>query len=173
MAQIALLMLQRQLALLCQLPFPMRLSRVDVQPLLTNLCTLYQQAHDIHITCSPPLHPVVANPLFLTEVFDHILSNAVKFSQPDPQITIRSRQVDGFVQYAITDHGRGISPEQLEHVFKWGVHLGSPFGFGIGLSVARNLMRRMNGDIWIESRIGTGTTVYIQLRTSVAKIAPL
>ncbi|MCI0710599.1 MAG: ATP-binding protein [Chloroflexi bacterium] len=158
--------LRRQLAVIVRLPFPIRPTIVDVESILTDLGALYQQAHSIQLECVLPLYPVVANPLFLTEVFDHILSNAVKFSLPNPQITISSQCENGYVQYAVTDNGRGISPENIEHVFEWGYRHGPLFGFGIGLPVARYLVRRMHGDIRIDSRIGVGTTILILLPES-------
>lgn len=155
------MMLRRQLAVLWRLPFRTRLGVVEVQSILSELCALYQQAHSVKIKCVLPLYPVVANHLLLTEAFDHILSNAVKFSLPNPDIRIISQCENGYVQYAIADNGRGISPEDVNHVFKWGYHHDPPLGFGIGLPVARYMARRMNGDILIDSRIGVGTTVYV------------
>ena len=105
----------------------------------------------------------------MTQVFTNLLSNAVKFTPEGGSIDIDSDLVkDGGMLIWIRDTGQGIAPEDLERVLQ-------PFGqledhmtrqnsgMGLGLPIARALVRMHGGDLRLESQLGAGTTVEIYL----------
>ena len=106
----------------------------------------------------------------IEQVFDNLLSNALKFSpvgatvqvriEPDPQA--------GGIRVAVADQGPGIAPEDLPHIFnrfyqgrRQGVQ--TVAGSGVGLALAKKIVDAHQGRIWAESREGTGTTMYFVL----------
>ena len=89
-----------------------------------------------------------------------VLSNAIKHSNRGGDIKILTRS--GVV--TVKDEGVGISPVDLPHIFeRFYKGTGSSEGFGLGLSICKDLTERMGGSISIRSREGVGTAVEIEL----------
>jgi len=89
-----------------------------------------------------------------------VLSNAAKHSEEGGHIRLRAER--GTV--TVEDEGKGISEEDLPHIFeRFYRGSGGPGGFGLGLPICKDLVERMGGEISIESEEGVGTTVKIKL----------
>ena len=106
--------------------------------------------------------------------FDHIMDNAVKFSPPGSQVTVRVgdlKLVDTAwkQEFSISDHGPGIAPQDLPHIFEkfyrtdQKVH--TLVGTGIGLSSAKEIIENVGGTILVESTPGNGCTFTVQIPT--------
>jgi signal transduction histidine kinase len=103
---------------------------------------------------------VRADPEWLNEVLLVLLSNAIKHSSRGGYIRLRARAGTMIVE----DEGVGIDPADLPHVFeRFYRGKAHPEGFGLGLSICRELTERMGGSISIRSREGVGTAVEIEL----------
>ena len=103
---------------------------------------------------------VRADPEWLQEVLMVLLSNAIKHSNRGGDIKVRTKSGAITVQ----DEGAGISPVNLPHVFeRFYKGTDSSQGFGLGLSICKDLTERMGGSISIRSREGVGTAVEIEL----------
>ena len=103
---------------------------------------------------------VRADSEWLQEVLLVLLSNAIKHSGRGGDIRVRIRS--GVV--TVQDEGAGISPADLSHIFeRFYRGRGSSEGFGLGLSICKELIERMGGSISIRSREGVGTAVKIEL----------
>jgi signal transduction histidine kinase len=107
-----------------------------------------------------PLPVVIGDPTLLTQLYQNLLGNALKFvgeDQPMIQLTVDSR--DNMWILGVRDNGIGIEPEYAVQIFK-------PFkrlhgmaeyeGTGIGLSICQKAVERHNGTIWVESEPGKG-----------------
>jgi PAS domain S-box-containing protein len=103
---------------------------------------------------------VLADPEWLQEVLLVLLSNAMKYSNPGQKITLRVRDA----AIAVEDEGAGISSADLPHVFeRFYKGKGNMEGFGLGLSICRELVEQMAGRLTLSSREGVGTTVNVEL----------
>jgi PAS domain S-box-containing protein len=103
---------------------------------------------------------VRADPEWLQEVLMVVLSNAIKHSNRGGDIEVRTKS--GVV--TVKDEGVGISPVDLPYIFeRFYKGTGSSEGFGLGLSICKDLTERMGGSISIRSREGVGTAVEIKL----------
>jgi PAS domain S-box-containing protein len=103
---------------------------------------------------------VRADPEWLQEVLMVLLSNAIKHSNRGGDIKVRTKS--GVV--TVKDEGAGISRVNLPHIFeRFYKGTGSSEGFGLGLSICKDLTERMGGSISIRSREGVGTAVEIEL----------
>ena len=103
---------------------------------------------------------VRADPEWLQEVLMVLLSNAIKHSNRGGEVKIRT----GPGAVTVQDEGVGISPVALPHIFeRFYRGTGSSEGFGLGLSICKDLTERMGGSISIRSREGVGTSVEIEL----------
>jgi two-component system phosphate regulon sensor histidine kinase PhoR len=103
---------------------------------------------------------VRADPEWLQEILLVLLSNAIKHSIRGGDIRLRARAAT----ISVEDEGAGVSSADLPHIFERFYRGGGHSeGFGLGLSICRDLTERMGGSIYVRSREGLGTAVKIEL----------
>ena len=105
---------------------------------------------------------------YIVQLFQNIISNALKYSKEDIplQIFITSAEFDDYYQIAITDNGIGIEEEYYEKIFIifQRLHGKEKYdGNGMGLAIVKKIVDKLNGKIWVESQIGVGSTFYINI----------
>jgi light-regulated signal transduction histidine kinase (bacteriophytochrome) len=104
----------------------------------------------------------------LSRLFFSLLDNAIKFrGQNPPIIDVTSKEDDDQWQISIKDNGIGIDPvyhKEVFQIFKT-LHPKNRFGGrGIGLSIAKRIVEKHNGRIWIESKPGKGTAIIFTIK---------
>lgn len=111
---------------------------------------------------------VLADEVRLTQVFQNIIGNALKFcDHPRPEVHIGVHELDEHWQFSLTDNGIGIAPHYLETVFAVFRRLhavGEYPGTGIGLAACKRIIEQQGGRIWCASEPGKGTTFCFTLR---------
>lgn len=124
------------------------------------------EAKQVHVmTEIPPETPDVrGDGQYLRQVFLNLIGNAVKFSEPGTRIWIRVglQTVQQQITFSVVDTGPGILDEEIGNLFNKFYratnvreHLD---GVGLGLSITKNIVEAHGGTIWVESRVGQGTT---------------
>jgi PAS domain S-box-containing protein len=127
----------------------------------------------VRVVANESVGDVYADPMRVSQVLGNLVSNAVKYGERDTEIEVRVEQRAAEVEIAVTNHGRGIAPEDLPHLFarfmrsKEARGSGTP-GLGVGLYIARELIEAHNGRIWVESTPGKTTTFHLTLPSRVA-----
>ena len=101
-------------------------------------------------------------PWQIEQVLVNIIDNAIDASPENSSVEIKLDQLNGKVVWRVKDSGPGIPKEDLEKVFK-PFYTTKAYGTGLGLPLARRLMRNMGGDVRIESEPGKGTIVEIYI----------
>jgi PAS domain S-box-containing protein len=101
-------------------------------------------------------------------VFYNLINNGLKFNTNEkPTITIKGEEREGDYLFSVSDNGIGIEAkfkEQVFEIFKR-LHGREKYeGTGIGLALCRKIIYRHEGDIWLESEIGQGTTFYFTIK---------
>lgn len=142
-------------------------QRVAVDEILASvLHRLQPQLASVHVrTLIRDTPEVSADPVQLDQVFTNLLENAARFSPPGGEIGITIAPWKKAVQVRISDQGRGIPPEEREHVFEAfyrGVAGGHP-GSGLGLTIARAIVLAHGGRIRIEGSPTGGASVVFEL----------
>lgn len=104
----------------------------------------------------------------LTQLFQNLIGNAVKFRRSDepPVVRVTARAEDAMWHFTVADNGIGIEPQYQERVFGLfqRLHTRSEYdGTGLGLSIVRKVAERHGGRAWLESNVGIGTTVHFTL----------
>ncbi|HVW89988.1 MAG TPA: ATP-binding protein, partial [Gaiellaceae bacterium] len=98
-----------------------------------------------------------ADPDKLRQVLDQLVSNAVKYSPEGGTVTVSAaRRPDG-IEVAVADEGVGIAPSERDRIFSKFYKAGGGQGTGLGLFIARGLVREMGGQMWVESEEGQGS----------------
>ncbi|MGB5975316.1 MAG: ATP-binding protein [Nodosilinea sp.] len=114
------------------------------------------------------LPKVVGNEVQIVRLFQNLIGNALKFSQPDvqPQITVAVAPEPQAWRFSVQDNGIGIAAEHLEEIFAafHRLHDAQAYpGSGIGLATCQKIVEHHGGHIWAESQVGLGSTFYFTL----------
>lgn len=156
------------------------LIRSELHPLLREALVhnqgyadSFQVRLDLDDSALPEQVLVEVDNLRLQQVLSNLISNAVKFSEPQQRVEISAAIVDTRVRIQIRDYGPGIPAEFRPHLFqKFAQADGSDRrrrgGTGLGLSICKTLVERMHGQIGYCSTAGEGSTFYFSLPLSSA-----
>jgi two-component system, sensor histidine kinase and response regulator len=117
---------------------------------------------------APDLPPVQLCESFFVNALGRLVDNGIKFSlNGKKRVTVSARPAEGGVEVAVTDEGVGISPDDTPHLFERFRQINrqkiEQQGIGLGLAIARDLIRLHGGDIAVESTPDTGSTFTIRL----------
>jgi len=109
----------------------------------------------------------------MVQVVTNLLSNAIKFSPSGSTVQVSTRRAGGQLELRVTDHGRGIAPEDMGKLFKKfqqldGSNVRSVGGTGLGLAICRGIVEEHGGSIGVDSRVGHGATFTVTLPLPVA-----
>jgi len=102
----------------------------------------------------------------LLQVFENLIGNAIKFTEPGGSIVVRAAVKDDAVEFSVADTGPGIAPESVAHVFDrfWQATTAARrLGAGLGLPITKGIVEAHGGRIWVESEVGRGTTFYFTI----------
>jgi signal transduction histidine kinase len=112
------------------------------------------------------------NRLHLTQLFQNLIGNAIKFTDDKPPVVkINAGELNGAVVLSIADNGIGIKKEYEDKVFVLFQQLNKNNRFegtGIGLTICKNIVEKYNGKIWFDSEENEGTTFYISIPAQAA-----
>ena len=108
---------------------------------------------------------VFADGHWLREALGNIVKNAVEHTPPGGSVRVRAEENNLYARIFVSDTGSGIAPEHLPHIFERFYKAGnsSPDSVGIGLAMARQIVRNHGGDITVKSEVGKGTEFEIAL----------
>ena len=146
-----------------------------LEDVLENVSSVVsQKAHDKNleflIAAPPDLHPnLVGDPLRLGQILINLVNNAVKFTERGEivvKVALAEKVFDRVnLKFSVRDSGIGMTPEQTARLFQAFNQADSSTtrrygGTGLGLSISKRLVEMMDGNIWVESNYGTGTTFH-------------
>ncbi len=112
---------------------------------------------------------IFADETKIMQVFYNLLINAVNYSGKHKIITVRQNCVNNFVKIEVTDHGEGITPENLPYI--WDryykankTHKRATIGTGLGLSIVKKIIDLHAGNYGVDSEVGVGSTFWFSLK---------
>jgi two-component system sensor histidine kinase KdpD len=122
---------------------------------------------DVKIEVSPKLPEVLADAELAGLTLRQLVTNAMKYSNPESPIAIRARVDDGYITISVKDFGPGIPQRELSRVFERYYRLANRGdrvpGTGIGLTIAHDIVKAHGGRIWVESAAGEGSEFFFTL----------
>ena len=117
-------------------------------------------------------HIINCDQKLLKNVLLNLISNAIKFSEPDTAILVDSTVTASLAKIKVTDHGLGISDEDQGHLFSSffrGANVVNIQGSGLGLHIVKRYLGLMHGNVSLKSKINEGTTFTITVPTNILK----
>lgn len=113
--------------------------------------------------------PVIkSEPIYMYQLFQNLISNAIKYQRPDIKavIEISATKKDTYWLFKVADNGIGIEKQYFERIFEpfKRLHSNDEYtGSGIGLATVKKIIELYGGKIWVESEFGQGTTFYFTI----------
>ncbi|UCC17583.1 MAG: PAS domain S-box protein, partial [Dehalococcoidales bacterium] len=160
-----------------------RLVELDVSDVIneavqTVKSLLDQKEHTVKVCIEEGIWQIYADKSRLRQVLLNLLSNATKFTHQKGNIDVTAVSKDGMCLIGVKDTGIGIKEENQEKIFEVFTQVETiqdetPKGTGLGLALTRQFLAAMNGEIWVESEYGQGSTFFFTIPfTQAAEIAP-
>ncbi len=147
----------------------MTFQPVRLDALLKDVKMRARQHHkklQIQVDFADPVTPIQGDPSRLAQVFENLLSNAVKYAPESPVIITLSEDSKN-VHISFQDHGPGIPPQYVPHLFERFFRnpeqAPNVRGTGLGLYICRQIIEAHHGEITVDSVLGEGTTIHITL----------
>ena len=155
----------------------LRKKVTDIVQTACKVTDQFRKKSAIHeLKCDFPegLPKVTADGLRVERILYNLVENAIKYSPAGGEVTVSGKVEGGFLLVSVSDHGIGISPENLPRLFQPFERLGYEVkgaiqGTGLGLRVCRILTEAHGGKIWVESEVGKGSTFYFTLPLTIGK----
>jgi hypothetical protein len=138
---------------------------------IAHACALYQVNSRFNVAQQSAPVLVRLNPRLLNLILSNLLSNAVKFSSSESVIRVEVCRASGQGSISIHDGGIGILPEDLPHIFEpffRGHNFDEVPGMGVGLTIVKNAVELLDGEIIVTSTPDRGTSVRVLLPLAVA-----
>ena len=151
-------------------------GQLDVRSAPFDLAAVLQRAAGevsgnqdrVRITVHPGAETAIGDERRTWQVVSNLVSNALKFSPPDEPVEIEAAVAEGVVAVTVRDRGPGIPPEDQPRLFQRFSRLrpapSGASGSGLGLYIAKSLVERQGGRIWVESEPDAGSTFGFSLR---------
>ncbi len=144
-----------------------QMATVDLGALVQDTARSYRQMIEsqnlyLDVDVEPGLRPIYGDRDRILQVIGNLLSNASKFTS-DGGITLRAEQAGANIIVTVTDTGIGIDPIDHDRVFEKFQQVGAvltnkPRGTGLGLPICREIVEFHRGRLWVNSRLGSGST---------------
>jgi PAS domain S-box-containing protein len=156
----------------------MEAGKIRIQPKPVDVNSLIREAvdrarastdnHSLRIDLDEALPIIYADSDRLIQVISNLISNAVKYSPDGGEVTISTAAANGEVHVAVKDQGVGIPPEFIGRLFGRYERFESNrtskvVGTGLGLAISRQIIELHGGRIWVESKVGSGSTFQFTL----------
>jgi two-component system phosphate regulon sensor histidine kinase PhoR len=150
---------------------PLALEPVDAAALAGSLLRDMRpriEARRLAVAAAGAAPPALADRRALEQVLQNLLDNALKYTEPGGRIDVRLSSAGGKIRIEVADTGIGIPEADRTRVFERFYRVDKARsrdlgGTGLGLSIVKHLVQAMDGDIFLESREGHGTTVAVVL----------
>ncbi len=143
-----------------------KLSPIDVNMEIERVLTILRpELGGIRVVTNlEPLPKILADSDQIRQVLINMLTNSIQAIVEQGELTVKTSAKNDFIEISISDNGCGIPPENLNKIF-------DPFfttkatgeGTGLGLSICYGFIKRHNGSIDVESKVGVGTTFTVKL----------
>ncbi len=145
---------------------------MDIEPLLRDTLRAIeplavQKRQRLSIECPPLLPRVEIDEDLIRQVMVNLVNNAVKYTPDGGSITVRVSEDAATVRVEVQDNGAGIAAEELHRIFRQFYRAGGASetveGFGLGLSIVKNIIDLHGGHIDVQSEVGRGSTFVVHL----------
>jgi len=142
-------------------------EKVDLNSLIAEVITQIAPPENISIVVSDKLPVLFSEKARLFQIFQNLIDNSIKYmDKPDGRITISCAEEGGLWKFSVADNGPGIDEKYFGKIFKMFQTLIRRDEFestGIGLAIVQKIVELYGGTVWVESKLGQGSTFFFTL----------
>ncbi|OYU79731.1 MAG: hypothetical protein CFE23_12560 [Flavobacterium sp. BFFFF1] len=144
------------------------LENVSTSEIINNIVNIIHIPTHVNVTIKNELPIIKGDRYRVQQLFQNIISNAVNYiDKPEGVVEVACQNLPKHYLFSIADNGPGIAKENEEKIFKIFQSLGNrDKSTGLGLSIVKKIVDLYQGEIWVESEMGKGTTFFIKLNKS-------
>jgi len=158
----------------------LQFAQVPIESILRRAmesCATFGQTHGVTVEAPDVSAMIWADDDLLVQVLVNLLSNAVKFSPPGGVVTIGVALRDSWVEFRVTDRGRGVPVAHRRAIFERFRQVETSDarekgGTGLGLAICKSIIERHGGMIGVESEEGVGSSFWFRVATALRPVAP-
>jgi len=157
----------------------LQFAQVPIESILRRAmesCATFGQAHGVTVEAPDVVSVVWADADRIVQVLVNLLSNAVKFSPPGGVVTIGVERREQWVEFRVTDCGRGVPVAYRRAIFERFRQLETSDarekgGTGLGLAICKSIIEQHGGMLGVESEEGCGSTFWFRIATAPRPVA--
>ena len=155
-------------------------DKIVINPEKINLDDIVVENVNISITAAmskninlqyttPGFYPIVSDKAVINTILRNLISNAIKYTPQNGEITVSLIQIEDIYMIAVRDSGIGIPEDKVNMMFQSDTIQSTPGtanekGTGLGLGLCKDFVTKLGGDIWVESVYGQGATFSFTLK---------
>ncbi|MBI4394721.1 MAG: MASE1 domain-containing protein [Candidatus Omnitrophica bacterium] len=147
---------------------------IDLNVLVREVIDVLMPPENISVEVESTLPTIHADPVRIRQIFQNLIGNAIKYmDKPNGKIKIRCEPDGAYWKFSISDNGPGISENYFEKIFQMFQTLqrkDKSKSTGIGLALVKKIVESYGGSIWLESKVGEGSTFYFTLPSKGAVV---
>ena len=141
--------------------------QVDLKKFIPEIIEMLAPPNNITITLESEMPVIECEETRAMQLFQNLLGNAIKYMDKSKgQIRVNCVEEDGGWKFSVADNGPGIEEKHYERIFKMFQVLSvpdKPEGTGVGLTIVKKIVEMCGGQIWVESKVGKGSTFFFTL----------
>ena len=142
-------------------------EEVNLNTLVSEVIDMIAPPEHIEIEVASQLPTIYGEKTQLEQVFQNLLSNAVRYmDKPKGKVTIGCTEEEGYWRFSVADNGPGIEEKHYERIFQIFQTLkprDDVESTGVGLTIVKKLVEMHGGKVWVESKLGEGSTFFFTL----------
>jgi signal transduction histidine kinase len=151
-----------------------QMEKINLNELVEETIAQIGPPEKIQITIENDLPMVFAEKTHLKQVFLNLINNGIKYmDKPQGQIRIICVEEDKFWKFSVADNGPGIAERYFDKIFEMFQTLSSRDEIestGIGLAIVKKIIELYGGGVWLESKVGEGSTFFFTLPKSEMQV---
>ncbi len=142
---------------------------VDFSALVRAVAAMFRDKREVRVETPSEGGPIVrADRGRIRQALENVVGNAIKYSPQGGDVSIAVETVDGSVRVSVSDSGIGVPPEDVDRIFSRFARASNAArtgisGSGFGLYISAQIIRRHGGRMWVESKLGEGSTFSFEL----------
>jgi signal transduction histidine kinase len=156
------------------------IEKIDLNELILNIFENFN--HELHqkkikVKIQEKFPVIYFDKFIMNQILQNLVDNAIKYIKPDSKvrtISLNWRYVNKKVAFAISDTGIGIPVDELDKIFSIFYRSKNELnvetaGKGVGLAMIKSLLEKFNGEIWVKSKVDSGSIFYFTFPDTILR----
>lgn len=150
------------------------IKQVDLNTIVSDVIETTTAPENTQVTVENELPTILCEKTHIIQIFQNLIGNAVKYmNKPAGQVKVACAEQEDAWLFSVTDNGPGIDEMHFERIFQMFQTLAQRKGVestGVGLAIVKKLVEMNGGQVWVESKVGEGSTFFFTVPKQAAGV---